>query len=329
MQIDIVIPWVDSNDPQWRREKNKYLPKEDIVNNEVRFRSWDNLHYIFRGIEKYMPWINKIYFVTWGHLPSWLNVANEKIVVVKHEDFIPKEYLPTFNSHTIELNLHRIKGLSEYFIYFNDDTFILDKLQEKDFFKKRIPCDTAVLNPIICTGKDHFANVSANNMQIINGNFNKRYVIKNNLFNWYNFRYGLNNIRTLCMIPWGNFPGFYNGHLPNSFLKSTFVAIWEKEFSVLHDTCKCHLRDNYTNVNQWVVKYWQFATKRFKPRSPKIGKYFEITNDNKVIVDVIKKQKYKLICLNDSAVIENFEMTKEEINRALESVFPTKSMYEK
>ena len=67
--------------------------------------------------------------------PSWLNVANEKIVVVKHEDFIPKEYLPTFNSHTIELNLHRIKGLSEYFIYFNDDTFILDKLQEKDFFK--------------------------------------------------------------------------------------------------------------------------------------------------------------------------------------------------
>ena len=74
---------------------NKYLQiKGD--SRENRFRDCDNLQYVFRGIEKYVPWANKIYFITWGHVPGWLNTDNDKIVIVKHEDFIPKEYLPTF-----------------------------------------------------------------------------------------------------------------------------------------------------------------------------------------------------------------------------------------
>jgi hypothetical protein len=54
---------------------------------------------------------------------------------VKHEDYIPKEYLPTFNANTIELNFHRIKELSEHFVYFNDDTFITNYMNESDFFE--------------------------------------------------------------------------------------------------------------------------------------------------------------------------------------------------
>ena len=79
MKVDFVMMWVDGNDLEWRKEKNKYLPKEDEVNNDVRFRDWDLLKYWFRGVEKYTPWVNKIFFVTWGHLPKWLNIDNEKI----------------------------------------------------------------------------------------------------------------------------------------------------------------------------------------------------------------------------------------------------------
>lgn len=329
MKIDIVITWVDGNDPKWQKEKNKYLKTEDNVNNSVRFRDWDNLQYIFRGIENYMPWINRIYFVTWGHLPKWLDTTNPKLTIVNHSDFIPKEYLPTFNSHTIELNLHRIKGLSEHFIYFNDDTFILNNLRPTDFFKKSLPCDTAVLNPIICVGNDHFSNVSANNMQIINNSFSKKDTIKNAVFKWYNLKYGINMIRTFCMVPWNKFPGFYNNHLPNAYLKSTFADVWRNQKEVLDNTCSCHLRDNFTNVNQWLIKYWQFASNKFMPRSYKIGKYYEISNNNNEIINVIVKQKYKMICLNDSIKINDFEKAKREINNALEKVFPNKSTFEK
>ena len=124
--IDFVMIWVDGNDPEWQKEKAKY--DERVVttaNSEVRYRDWDNLQYWFRAVEKFAPWVNKIHFVTWGHLPPWLDTSNPKLHVVNHKDFIPEEYLPTFSSHTIELNLHRIEGLAERFVYFNDDTFLM------------------------------------------------------------------------------------------------------------------------------------------------------------------------------------------------------------
>lgn len=95
------------------------------------------LQYWFRGVEKFAPWVNRIYFVTWGHIPSWLNLSHPKLKVVRHEEFIPTDYLPTFSSHPIELNLHRIKGLSERFVYFNDDTFLIRPVLQEDFFQKR------------------------------------------------------------------------------------------------------------------------------------------------------------------------------------------------
>src|SRR5574344_1149949 len=139
--IDFVIPWVDGTDENWILEKNKFDNMNDINldNGESRYRDWQLLKYWFRGVEKYAPWVHKIYFITWGHIPNWLNVNNEKIVIVNHKDYIPDKYLPTFNSHTIELNMHRIKNLSENFVYFNDDTFIINKVDQNDFFRKNLP----------------------------------------------------------------------------------------------------------------------------------------------------------------------------------------------
>lgn len=329
MKIDFVITWVDGNDLNWRKEKNRFLKEEDVVNNEVRFRDWELLKYWFRGIEKYTPWVNKIYFITWGHLPEWLDTNNEKLVIVNHRDYIPQEYLPTFNSHTIELNLHRIKNLEEHFVLFNDDTFVINEMKEEDFFKDGLPCDAAILNPIICEGVDHFSNVSANNVTLINNNFNKRKTFKEGFSKWYSLKYGKELIRTINLGIWPKFPGFYNSHLPNAFLKSSFDEIWSKEYETLDNTCHSNLRDNYTNVNQWVVKYWQFANNKFMPRSPKIGKYYEISNDNSYLKKEFLNKKRKLVCLNDSVKIDNFEKTKKEIINIFENILPDKSSYEK
>ena len=109
-KIDFVIMWVDGNDPKWQTEKNKYTPPLNADASICRYRDFDLLKYWFRGVEKYAPWVNKIHFITWGHIPSWLDTNNPKINIVKHEDYIPRKYLPTFNANTIELNVHSIEG---------------------------------------------------------------------------------------------------------------------------------------------------------------------------------------------------------------------------
>ncbi len=109
---------MDGSDPDWLAQRREYQPgRGELTPGESRYRDWDNLQYWFRGVEKFAPWVNKIYFVTWGHVPKWLNTAHEKIQIVKHEDFMAPAYLPTFNINSIELNLHRIKGLSEHFVF--------------------------------------------------------------------------------------------------------------------------------------------------------------------------------------------------------------------
>lgn len=135
--IDCVILWVDGSDPEWIAQKNKYagIKIENVDNKEDRYRDWDTLKYLFRGIEKYASWFRKVFLVTCGQIPEWIDTSYPKLEIVFHEEFIPEQYLPTFNSHTIELNLHRIKELSNEFVYFNDDMFILRKTRPTDFFK--------------------------------------------------------------------------------------------------------------------------------------------------------------------------------------------------
>ena len=144
-KIDFVIIWVDGGDIEWQKQRNIYSGKDPEDLADYRFRDWENLKYWFRGVEKFAPWVNNVYFVTCGHYPKWLNLNNPKL---KHEDYIPIEYLPTFSSHTIELNLHRIKGLSENFVYFNDDFFLTKPVSPDFFFKNDLPCISAGLNAI-------------------------------------------------------------------------------------------------------------------------------------------------------------------------------------
>lgn len=142
MPIDIVLPWVDDKDPVWQEERAQFLGEATV--SATRYESWDNLQYIFRAIEQNMPWFRYVFFVTWGHVPSWLNEENAHLRVVRHDDYIPKEYLPTFNSNVIEMNYHRIKELSENFILFNDDLIPLQPIGKDYYFQKNMPCEEAV-----------------------------------------------------------------------------------------------------------------------------------------------------------------------------------------
>lgn len=325
-KIDFVISWVDGDDLKWKEEKNKYyVEKNDKNNDENRYRDMGILKYWFRAVEKYAKWVNKIYFITWGHVPNWLDTKNEKIVIVNHKDYIPREYLPTFSSHVIELNIHRIKDLSERFVYFNDDMFINSYVTEEDFFKNGLPVEYAILNPIIPTSE--FEHILVNNIRILNKNFNIKNVISSNKRKWFNVKYRKDNIRTILLNKWDNLCGLKESHLTSSYLKKTFEKVWEKESEILDETSKHKFRTIY-DVNQWLIKNWQIMEGKFEPKSTSWGKRFELTDNNKKIISAIKKEKYKVICINDADVNYDFEKAKTELITTFEAKFPQKSSFE-
>jgi len=99
-----------------------------------RFRDHGELRYSLRSLEHYAPWVRTVYLVTNGQVPTWLNRSNPRLRLVTHEDLFPdSRHLPTFNSFAIESHLHRIPGLSENLLYFNDDIFLGRPVAREDF----------------------------------------------------------------------------------------------------------------------------------------------------------------------------------------------------
>ena len=218
-KIDFVVMWVDGNDPEWQKEKQKFSVDDNADGSIYRYRDFGLLKYLFRGVEKFAPWVNNVYFVTWGHVPEWLDLNNPKLKVVKHSDFIPEDYLPTFSANAIENNLHRIDGLSEQFVLLNDDFFLIDSVKETDFFKNGKPMDTVALN-VQCPQRSLVSRFfGINNTAIINDHFNFESSIKENFWKWYSLKNGKNVLRSIVLKGCPRFPGFWQHHLASSFCK--------------------------------------------------------------------------------------------------------------
>ncbi len=327
-KIDFVITWVDGSDPAWISEFNKHVSTSQAIDiNDERYRSWDNLHYWFRSIEKFAPWVNKIHFVTWGHLPKWLNFNHPKLNIVKHKDYLDNSTLPLFNSHPIENSLHKISGLSEQFVYFNDDMFLLADLKPTRFFKYGLPRDIAVGNVVSIGGIEH---ILVNNLSIINKHFSKKEQVKENIFKWINPRYGLHTMKTICLLPWKQFTGFFDPHQPQPFLKTTFEEVWAKEPEVLENTSKSRFR-NMSDVSQYLFRYWQLASGNFMPIGIKDTHYVDLKkiSDCQSASTTIISDRYHMICINDKLEKNgDFEVAKQIINNAFEKKLSKKSSYE-
>ncbi|MBQ7883478.1 MAG: Stealth CR1 domain-containing protein [Phascolarctobacterium sp.] len=322
-KIDFVITWVDGNDEEWRNLRDSYNSNLGDSRN-IRFREWDLLRYWFRGVEKFAPWVNRIHFVTCGHLPEWLNINHPKLHIVNHKDYIPEKYLPTFNSHTIELNLHRIEELEERFVYFNDDVFLINKVKPEDFFVDGLPCDIGVLG-CISPGDKIVSNVVLNNLQIINKYFNKESYVNDGWWHAFNWCYGKNIIRTILLCPFRKHTGFFDHHLCVSFNKETFKKVWLAENELLHKTCSNKFRSR-NDVSPWLVRYWQIASCSFYPHKV-LGKYFVIGDRN--LVRFISRQEGKIVCCNDIDENIDFEVYKNELQCVFEMILPDKSKFEK
>jgi len=150
--IDIIVPWVNPNDPVWQKDFEYWKQKETGNKDACRYRDWGFIRYVFRSIEENCSWCRYVFLILAGpsQIPDWLNINNPKLKIIYHKDYIPDEFLPTFNSNVIELFYSNIDELSENFILINDDMFFCQKKGEEFFFKNNLP--------IYKEGFKHFSN---------------------------------------------------------------------------------------------------------------------------------------------------------------------------
>ena len=330
-KIDFVVTWGSNDDPEWRKQYEYYsaLAGRTVDSSVYRYRSWDTLHFLFRGIEKYAPWVNKVYFITNANPPKWMNTQHPKLVVLNDKDVVPPQYMPTFSCFPIEFNFHRIEGLSDKFVYFCDDMFILDNVYPTHFFKKGLPCDIAIMSAISHSRPLIYDNCCFMAKALINSHFEKKKAIRKHFFKWYPLTHPRVAKANLMFASLPKFPGFLINHLPQIYLKKTYDEIWKYCEEDLSRTCASKFR-SYGDVSPTLIRYWQLASGDFTPCDvSKHGRVFFLSDENiSESVDCILHQKKSIVCLNDGDHVTHFEDNKKRLLEAFEQILPDKCGYE-
>ena len=298
-EIDYVITYVDGSDPVWQKEYERVSGKKINVEKSERFRSWDNLRYNLRAVEKNIPFVRKVHLVVSGpsQVPSW--VDREKVNVVYHKDIIPEKFLPVFCSTAIEMFLGFIPGLAECFIYANDDTFVGKPCKSTDFFVNGKP----VLNY---------------DVQHSRYNFGSQYEIQlSNSFKLAQKASGKIVKGKKCVPP----------HSMNPMTVSSFKKVWKAVGPDIEKQVTKFREDS--NYNQYLFSFYERLTDNFA-RDEKVTTRYINFNDRSLssICKEIEKNNRNLICINDAGVTA-FQLFKEKINETFNNLYPDMSKYEK
>lgn len=339
-KIDFVLPWVDGSDKEWLVLKRQYevsegkaISSDPEANGKNRYRDYGLLKYWFRAVERFAPWFNRVFFVTCGQKPDWLDESNPKLRLVDHKEYIPAEYLPTFQSNTIELNLHRIPDLSECFVLFNDDTFLLRPVRPDFFFKRGLPvlsCDIGIPRWLSAGNIGH---VVINNCGLLKANMDVERLVWKHIWKFVNIRElgfarAAKNLASIA-VNRTVIPGTF-GHLAQPHLKSTIDEIWSIASLVMDRTSRHRFRNNEC-VNHWLACAWNMISGRFYPANEKRRGMFVLINMDNLpqICDVIKQQSFPQLCWNDKEYTPEIEQCFHELSNAFDKILPEKSSFEK
>lgn len=295
--VDAIITYVNNSDNAWF---NSYIKTTHTHNpNACRFRSWGTLKYLLRGIETYMPFVQNVLLVVSekSQVPFWVNTSNVRVVY--HSEFIPKRFLPTFNSCTIESFFWNIPNLSDKVIYFNDDMFPTAPMTADDFFTENTP------------------HIQFNTLQLS---------ATSNLYRK-QCRSGIDMMTKALNLPaWPKGQIIRPYHITTAFTSDGLNAIRELCGDLIPNTVS--VTRNPNNVNQYIYAYWHYFTDNYIPETISY-KYFELTDKTfSEIIDTIDTTTYQMLCLNDSGGVKDYARTRYLLQAAFEKKFPNKSKYE-
>mgnify|MGYP001356317549 FL=1 len=329
-KIDAVFTWVDGNDIDWISRKSNFIDdkpeklQNKKVNSKGRFFDNDELKYSLRSIYQFAPWINNIYIITDNQTPKWLNINHPKIHIIDHKEIFNSKNLPSYNSMAIEMNLHKINGLNNFFLSFNDDFFIGRMTSPEDFFQNG--------KPKLFSGKKRFTleqlSERKSGNEYFHANNNARMLIykKYNFFPNFNLRHGIKVLDKKIL-----------NDLEAVFLDD-FENTRSSNFRTKKDVWPIALYSFYL-VAQGLNKPYYLAPLRknllrynFKfLRKGRDYTYLPLTTCSlkkiKSKFNAIKKYKPLMFCINDGPnVIDQKRILTKNF---LHEYFPDKSIYEK
>ncbi|MFC4828652.1 stealth family protein [Agromyces aurantiacus] len=180
-EIDMVFSWVDGSDTEFLRERARRMQTYVVGEgdeSEARYRQIDELKYALRSVHLFAPWVRRIFICTDSPAPTWL-AKHPKVTIVRSEEmFADVSVLPTYNSHAIEAQLHRIDGLAEHFLYSNDDMFFGRPLSPDLFFSpggvtKFVEATTRIGLGETHSGRSGFENAARVNRRLLRERFGK------------------------------------------------------------------------------------------------------------------------------------------------------------
>lgn len=273
-EIDYVVPMVFHDDTLWQEDFKKVSRRYDESNlcDFVRFRSWETEHLLVKCIRKFMPFVRTIYIILARESQKQAWMADEDVSIVYHRDIIPEKFLPTFNSCAIEMFLYRIEGLSERFIYGNDDMFPIAPLTEKDFFEGDVPCLHHVEKPFP-ERPNIFHSFCRSGQQFVAKEF------------------GLDKSNVLIR----------GGHSLTPMLKSTWQYLWKRSSEI--EASITPMRDG-RNFCQWICPLWHYLSGNYIDRVPQ-KVYVSTKNSVDDVCRAISDCK-GIVCVNDNECEENY-----------------------
>lgn len=293
--MDFLLPFVTSDDPKWQEDILRYTKHFE----PNRFRDYGTLKYLFRGVEKYMPFIDRIVLLVAypSQVPQWVN--RKTVKVVTHKDIMPKSVLPTFNSSVIECYINNIADLSERFIYSNDDMFPIGPLTEECFFRDG--------KPVI--------------------NYTKRTLMNSSFLEM------CKNTNDLAaeLAGVGHDAGFIKpAHFHTPMLKSVNLEIVRKAGDRIRKSAS-RFRKPY-NLNQYLYQdYYVYAGLSVSDENAYKAKRISYDHPSKTIeiVHDLLRGEYAIYCINDEYWWRSLELELEKIHKGFERLFPNKCRYEK
>lgn len=309
MDIDLIYLWVDGSDPKWIDKRNACIgkPTTGLENCKGRYADNDELKYSLRSVDKYAPWIRKIFIVTDNQVPKWLDTSNPKVQIVDHTDILPPECLPCFNSRVIEHHLHKIPDLSEHFLYANDDMFINKPVTPETFF-----------------GKNKFP-IIRQNYQLL-----RKYTL---LFRTHILGKKLSSykmtIHKSALLVERMFGKYYSGrthHNIDAYLKSSYNLTRQLFDDEITATLCNHMRSD-NDVQRNIYSYVALATNCAHLRYVTQHTSFRFHIDNRKHYKKLLKYNPLLFCMNDSEYSNDDD--RKCAKAFLSEYFPEKSQFEK
>ncbi len=318
-KIDIVYTWVNNKDPLWIKKREIFSTGNITTdaNNNARFENNEELKYSLRSLEKNAPWINNIFIITDNQIPDWLETNHPKIKIIDHSDIIPKEYLPIFNSISLDHCIINIPELSEYFLYACDDMFFAKKISPSFFYAY--------------DGLPIFR---------FNGLFDKSSTGLHSQICFHTeecFKNTYKKYKQLNMYAHHNIDGYRKSDLIkcqqifkqeiNDSIKSRFRDTSNIERTIYALYCIFHKRGHYKGVYRADIyfpffknKSFNFIKKHYRPDTVAIP----ITNSN---YNDFLTDRIKLFCINDEESATSSDRLRAKT--FLEKYFPVKSQFEK